>query len=199
MKKYALDSWDDCNIGRISHVICQIIWSCKKILTQKWTNTREYPQSMCQLIMIKLAIPDGVTQEEYWERLIRDATNNKFWGLDRKINFSINTKVCTLTQILIKAFFYSNQFLLFACFVFAEDKHIGWCPSFDNSGRNFVELRSSWTKPWATSLTLLKSSSASLTNMSNRLLGIKTWESGWSWMDPRHCLTGLHHLALHTQ
>jgi hypothetical protein len=39
---------------------------------------REHPQSMCQLIMTKLAIPDGVTQEEHWEALIRDATNDKF-------------------------------------------------------------------------------------------------------------------------
>jgi hypothetical protein len=43
--------------------------------------------------------------------------------------------------------------ILFASFVFAEDKHIGWCPPFDNSGRIIVESRSSWTKPRATSLT----------------------------------------------
>jgi hypothetical protein len=36
---------------------------------------------MWQLIMTKLAIPDGVTQQEYWESFIRDATNNKFCNL----------------------------------------------------------------------------------------------------------------------
>jgi hypothetical protein len=42
---------------------------------------REHPQSMCQLIMTKLAIPDGATQQEYWETLIEEATNNKFYNL----------------------------------------------------------------------------------------------------------------------
>jgi hypothetical protein len=36
---------------------------------------------MCQLILTKLANPDGVTQEEYWETFIRDATNKKFCNL----------------------------------------------------------------------------------------------------------------------
>ncbi len=43
--------------------------------------------------------------------------------------------------------------ILFPCFVFAEDEHIVWCRPFDNSGRISVESRSSWKKPWATSLT----------------------------------------------
>jgi hypothetical protein len=65
MMKYALDSQDECNIGRITHVICQIIWPCNKILSQKWATFREHPQSMCQLIKTMLAIPDGVTQQEH--------------------------------------------------------------------------------------------------------------------------------------
>ncbi len=43
--------------------------------------------------------------------------------------------------------------ILFAYFVFAEDEHIGRCLPFDNSGRIFVESRSSWKKSWATPLT----------------------------------------------
>jgi hypothetical protein len=31
--------------------------------------------------MTKLATPDGVTQQEYWETSIRDATKNKFFNL----------------------------------------------------------------------------------------------------------------------
>jgi hypothetical protein len=31
--------------------------------------------------MTNLAIPDGVTHQEYWETLIRDATNKKFCNL----------------------------------------------------------------------------------------------------------------------
>jgi hypothetical protein len=31
--------------------------------------------------MTKLAILDGVTHKEYWETLIRDATNDKFCNL----------------------------------------------------------------------------------------------------------------------
>ncbi len=107
---------------------------------------------MCQLIMKKLAIPDRVTQQEYWETLKRDTTNNKFSNLraSMKKNFLIDSKVCILT--------YTNKSIclvmpiLFACFAFAEDKHIGWCQPFDSSGRIFVELRSSQTKSQATSL-----------------------------------------------
>jgi hypothetical protein len=65
MMKYALDSQDECNIGRITHVIRQIIWPCNKILPQKWATFREHPQSRCQLIKTMLAIPDGVTQQEH--------------------------------------------------------------------------------------------------------------------------------------
>jgi hypothetical protein len=36
---------------------------------------------MCQMIMTKLVIPEGVTQQEYWESFIRDATNHKFCNL----------------------------------------------------------------------------------------------------------------------
>jgi hypothetical protein len=89
MKKYALDSQDECNIGRISHVIHKIIWPCNMILPQKWTTFREHLQSMCQLIMTKLAIPDGVTQQEYWETIIMDATNNKFCNLRASMNNKI--------------------------------------------------------------------------------------------------------------
>ncbi len=81
MKKYALDSQYKCNIGRISHVIRQINLPCNKILPQKWTTFREHPQRNCQLIMTKLAILDGVTQQEYCKTLIRDATNNMFCNL----------------------------------------------------------------------------------------------------------------------
>jgi hypothetical protein len=56
-------------------------WPCNKILLQKWTTFRDHPQSMCQIIMTKFAIPDGVTQQEYWESLIKDAMNNKFCNL----------------------------------------------------------------------------------------------------------------------
>jgi hypothetical protein len=81
MKQYVLESQDECNIGRVSQVICQILWPYNKILPQKWMTFREHPQSMCQLTMTKLAIPDGVAQQEYWESLIQDATNNKFCNL----------------------------------------------------------------------------------------------------------------------
>jgi hypothetical protein len=56
MKKYALDSQDECNMGRISHIIRQIIW-LNKILLQKWTTFREHPQSMCRLIIDKVGNP----------------------------------------------------------------------------------------------------------------------------------------------
>jgi hypothetical protein len=85
MKKYAQDSQDEFNIGRISHVIRQIVWPCNKILPQRWLTFREHPQSMCQLIMTKLAIPYGMTQEEFWDTLIRDATNDKFCNLRASI------------------------------------------------------------------------------------------------------------------
>jgi hypothetical protein len=67
---FFMDSQDECNINRISHIICQTIWPCNEILPTKWTTFRDHPQSMCQLIMTKMAIPDGVTQKKNWESQI---------------------------------------------------------------------------------------------------------------------------------
>ncbi len=81
VKKYALDSQDECNIGRISHIICQIIWPCNKILPQKWTTFRDHPQSMCQIIMTKLESQMEWHNKNTGNHLKRDAMNNKFYNL----------------------------------------------------------------------------------------------------------------------
>jgi hypothetical protein len=102
--------------------------------------------------MTKLAIPDGVTQQEYWETLKRDATNDKFCNLRASMKNKLFNQFKGMYIDTNKSVFLLMP-ILFACFVFAEDEHIRWCPPVDNSRKILVESRPSWTKPRATSLT----------------------------------------------
>ena len=57
------------------------IWPSNKILPNKWSKWREDRNSLCQMILRKVAIPVGVDGQSYWEAMILGITNDKFCAL----------------------------------------------------------------------------------------------------------------------
>ena len=64
-----------------SFLLREAIWPSNKILPNKWSKWREDRNSLCQMILRKVAIPVGVDGQSYWEAMILGITNDKFCAL----------------------------------------------------------------------------------------------------------------------
>jgi len=71
------------NNGRhpVASFLREAIWPSNKILPNKWSKWREDINSLCQMILQKVAIPVGVDGQSYWEAIILGITNDKFCAL----------------------------------------------------------------------------------------------------------------------
>ncbi len=48
---------------------------------KSWSKWRDDKRSLCQMILIKVALPVGVDGKSYWEAMIPGITKNKFCSL----------------------------------------------------------------------------------------------------------------------
>ena len=53
----------------------------KQELPKSWSKWRDDKRSLCQMILIKVALPMAVDGKSYWEAIILAITNYKFCSL----------------------------------------------------------------------------------------------------------------------
>ena len=80
-KKVSMTSTDQINQQTVGSFVREVIWPCNKMLPKKWSQWREEKDSLCQMILRKVAIPIGVDKKSYWESILLGITNNKFCAL----------------------------------------------------------------------------------------------------------------------
>ena len=76
-----MTSTDQINQQTVGSFVREVIWPCNKMLPKKWSQWREEKDSLCQMILRKVAIPIGVDKKSYWESLLLGITNDKFCAL----------------------------------------------------------------------------------------------------------------------
>jgi len=80
-RKVSMTPTDQINQQVVTSYLREAIWPSNKILPNKWSKWREDRNSLCQMILRKVAIPLGVDGQSYWEAMILGITNDKFCAL----------------------------------------------------------------------------------------------------------------------
>ena len=80
-KKVSTTATDQTNQQTDASYIGEAVWPLNKMLPKKWSQWREERNSMCQMILHKVATPVGVDKRSYWESMILGITNDKFCAL----------------------------------------------------------------------------------------------------------------------
>ena len=80
-RKVSMTPTDQINQQVVTSYLREAIWPSNKILPNKWSKWREDRNSLCQMILRKVAIPVGVDGQSYWEAMILGITNDKFCAL----------------------------------------------------------------------------------------------------------------------
>ena len=80
-RKISMTPTDQINQQVVASYLREAIWPSNKILPNKWSKWREDRNSLCQMILRKVAIPVGVDGQSYWEAMILGITNDKFCAL----------------------------------------------------------------------------------------------------------------------
>ena len=75
-----MTSTDQINQQTVGSFVHEVIWPCNKMLPKKWSQWREEKDSLCQMILCKVAIPIGV------DKNIRSHTGNQYY-LESPTNF----------------------------------------------------------------------------------------------------------------
>lgn len=80
-KKVSMTATDQINQQTVASYLREAVWPSNKMLPKKWSQWREERNSMCQMILRKVALPVGVDKRSYWESMILGITNDKFCAL----------------------------------------------------------------------------------------------------------------------
>jgi hypothetical protein len=80
-KRKSLTATDHINQQAVALYLREAIWPSNKILPKKWSKWRDDSNSLCQMILRKVAIPVGVDRKSYWESMILGFTNKTFCAL----------------------------------------------------------------------------------------------------------------------
>jgi hypothetical protein len=80
-KKVSMTATDQINQQTVGLYLREAVWPSNKMLPKKWSQWREERNSLCQMILRKVAVPVGVDKRSYWESMILGITNNKFCAL----------------------------------------------------------------------------------------------------------------------
>ena len=80
-KKVSMTTTDQINQQTVGLYLRETVWPSNKMLPKKWSQWREERNSLCQMILCKVAVPVGVDNRSYWESMILGITNNKFCTL----------------------------------------------------------------------------------------------------------------------
>ena len=144
-KRKSLTGTDQINQQAVASYLREAIWPSNKILPTKWSKWREDRNSLCQMILQKVAIPVGVDGKSYWESMILGFTNEKFCALRANFKQELFEQFQgKFSRINICIAAYSNNQYLFALYLYVEDKEVGWNPPSDNDGRIYANFRR-WT------------------------------------------------------
>ena len=81
-KMSPIDTW---NAHVLSNFLCDFIWPTNKILPEKWTHWVNDNHSLSQKVIAKVTIPQGISPQEYWERMLVGMANKKFCALRSNI------------------------------------------------------------------------------------------------------------------
>ena len=80
-KKVSMTATDQIKQQTVGSYLCEAVWPSNKMLPKKWSQWREERNSLCQMILRKVAVPVGVDKRSYWESMILGITNDKFCAL----------------------------------------------------------------------------------------------------------------------
>ena len=81
-KMTPIDTW---NAHVLSNFLCDSIWPTNKILPKKWTHWVNDNRSLSQKVIAKVTIRQGISPQEYWERMLVGMANEKFCALRSNI------------------------------------------------------------------------------------------------------------------
>ena len=85
-RKVSMTPTDQINQQVVTSYLREAIWPSNKIIPNKWSKWREDRNSLCQMILRKVASPLGVDGQSYWEAMILGITNDKFCALHANFN-----------------------------------------------------------------------------------------------------------------
>ncbi len=80
-KKMSMTAIDHINQQAVASYVREAIWPGNKMLPKRRSKWRDNKQSLCQMILKKVALPVGVDGKSYREAMILGITNNKFSSL----------------------------------------------------------------------------------------------------------------------
>ncbi len=83
-KNVSKTATDHINQLAVASYVREAIWSGNKMFTKSWSKLRDDTRSLCQMILKKVALPQGVDGKSYWEAIILGITNDKFCSLRAK-------------------------------------------------------------------------------------------------------------------
>jgi hypothetical protein len=122
-----LTATDQVNQQAVASYLREAIWPSNKILPTKWSKWREDRNSLCQMILQKVAIPVGVDGKSYWESMVLGFTNKKICALRANFKQELFEQFQgKFSRINICIVAYSNNQYLFALYFYVEDKEVGW-------------------------------------------------------------------------
>jgi len=79
--KHVMTPQDLINQGVVATFLRESVWPRTKLLPKNWTTWREDRNSLCQMILKKVAVPLGIDGRMYWESMLLSMTNSKFCSL----------------------------------------------------------------------------------------------------------------------
>jgi hypothetical protein len=85
VKKTKMSPIDTWNANILSNFLRDSIWPTNKILPEKWTHWVNDNRSLSQKVIAKVTIPQGISPQEYWERMLVGMANKKFCALHSNI------------------------------------------------------------------------------------------------------------------
>jgi hypothetical protein len=80
-KKMSLTATDHINQQAEASYVREAIWPGNKMHPKSWSKWRDDKRSLCQMILIKVALAVGVDGKSYLEAIILGITNDKFCSL----------------------------------------------------------------------------------------------------------------------
>ena len=90
---------DDQNRVQINSYIRKQLYPNYKILPPNWSNYSSNTRSFCQHLMRTVTVPTGMTEETYWDTVVRDLVNEKYGAL--KANYKEAMKKQTIGRVLV--------------------------------------------------------------------------------------------------
>ncbi len=80
-KKMSMTTMDQINQQTVASYLWEAVWPTYKMLPKGWSKWRDDKSSLCQMILIKVAVPVGVDPKSYCDTMLLGITNEKYCSL----------------------------------------------------------------------------------------------------------------------